>query len=134
MQGPSRQRFVAVGRHHEDRCGDAFVKLIQDWEWVRDATNFDEANDGRFFNFLQVCQISIGAQTPAESSFTLLNEGSPGQVRLTGTAKGITYATSPESANTNCGLPKNNAEIVLALAIKGYSDEALTKQVSFRVE
>src|SRR5205085_3672989 len=86
-----------------------------------------------FFNFLQVCQISIGAQTPAESSFTLLNEGSPGQVRLTGTAKGITYATSPESANTNCGLPKNNAEIVLALAIKGYSDEALTKQVSFRV-
>lgn len=87
-----------------------------------------------FFSFLQVCQILIGAQTPAESSFTLLNEGVPGQVRLTGTAKGITYATAPESGNSNCGLPKNNAEVVLALALKGYSDEALTKQVSFRVE
>jgi|GEM_PF-5752067 len=88
----------------------------------------------KFVQGLNVCEFFIGTQTPAESSFTLVNEGSPGQVHFSGTAKGVTYATSPESANTNCGLPNNNAEIVLNLAIKGYSDEGRSKQVSFRVE
>jgi hypothetical protein len=84
-----------------------------------------------FFN--GICRIMIGPQTPSESSFELVNEGSPTDVRFAGTGRGFSYATNP-SSGTNCGVASNNAELVLNLAIKGYSDEARTKQVGFTVE
>lgn len=88
----------------------------------------------RFFAGPEICRIMIGAQTPASSSFELVNEGSPQDVRLVGTATGLKYTTFPNNNTTGCGENGVNAELVLNLAIKGYSDAARTKQVSFRVE
>jgi hypothetical protein len=88
----------------------------------------------RFFQSLEVCEIFLWPQTVFSSNFTLVNEGAPGQVKLKGTAKSLHYSTSPEKLSSNCGVTDQNAQLDLNLAIKGYSDEARTKQVAFRVE
>ena len=85
-----------------------------------------------FAGWTEWCQIIMPPQVPSESKFELLNEGP--QVRLRGTAKGFWYTTKPESELINCRVPANDAELILDLVVKGYSDPARTKQVSFRVE